>query len=355
MKLRFLTSTPLNFAQGSGTFAGIATLAAALRRLGVKIELLAPGIRLPVYTLTRLVFNEQLRRRPASGCDAVVGFDMDGYRIAGRAGPPHIASIKGVIADEMRFERGFTRLTMRVQAACEAAHVRRADAVFTTSEYAARRLQELYGIADVDAVIPELIDLARWRELFSRNAAEPDPHKFTVLSVCRFYPRKRLDVLLRAAAVLRGEIPGLEVRIVGGGPEWPRLHRIWRDLRLEGSVVWLGDVSMDQLAREYQQADVFCLPSVQEGFGIVFLEAMAAGKPVIGTRAAAVPEVVPHGLLAEPDNVSSLAEAVGRLYADARLRSELAAAGCRWVERFDAPAVARQFIKQVETLLNSTS
>jgi glycosyltransferase involved in cell wall biosynthesis len=355
MKLRFLTSTPLNFIHGSGTFAGIATLAGALRALGVRIELLAPGIRTPVYTLTRLLFNEQLRYRPPRDCDAVVGFDMDGYRIAGRGGPPHVASIKGVIADEMRFERGLTRLTMRIQAACEAVHVQRADAVFTTSQYAARRLKELYGLRAVNAVIPELIDLARWRELFARNRAEPDPRKFTVLSVCRFYPRKRLDVLLKAAARLRGEVAGLEVRIVGGGPEQRRLRRIWRDLQLESTVVWLGDLPTDQLAREYQRADVFCLPSVQEGFGIVFLEAMAAGKPVIGARAAAVPEVLPHGLLVEPDNALELARAIARLHADPRLRSELAAAGSQWVRRFDAPNVARQFLDEVGRLLNSTS
>ncbi|MCS6954041.1 MAG: glycosyltransferase family 4 protein [Bryobacterales bacterium] len=353
MKLRFLTSTPLNFAQGSGTFAGIATLAAALRGLGAKVELLAPGVRLPVYTLTRLVFNEQLRHRPPEGCDVVVGFDMDGYRIAGRRGPLHIASIKGVIADELRFERGLTRLTMRVQAACERAHVRQADAVFTTSHYAARRLQQLYGITAVDAVIPEPIDLARWRERFARNPAAPDPRKFTVLSVCRFYPRKRLDVLLEAAARLRDEVRRLEVRIVGGGPQWPRLRRIWRRLRLEDTVVWLGDLSENELAREYQRADVFCLPSVQEGFGIVFLEAMAAGKPVIAARAAAVPEVVPHGVLVEPDNVAALAEGLGRLYADSQLREKVAEEGVQWVQRFDAPKVARRFLQEVETRLRS--
>jgi glycosyltransferase involved in cell wall biosynthesis len=61
------------------------------------------------------------------------------------------------------------------------------------------------------------------------------------------------------------------------------------DLRLESSVRWLGDVNRETLAAEYGRCDVFCLPSVQEGFGIVFLEAMAAGKPIVAARAAAVP------------------------------------------------------------------
>ena len=87
---------------------------------------------------------------------------------------------------------------------------------------------------------------------------------------------------------------------MGGGPEAARLRRLWRELHLEGTVRWIGDVTASQLAAEYNRADVFCLPSVQEGFGIVFLEAMAAGKPIVAARAAAVPEVVHHGLLVEP-------------------------------------------------------
>ena len=86
---------------------------------------------------------------------------------------------------------------------------------------------------------------------------------------------------------------------------------------------WIGDVTQRQLAAEYQQADIFCLPSVQEGFGIVFLEAMAAGKPIVAARSAAVPEVVQHGCLVEPDNAEALAAAIETLYFDAELRMRL--------------------------------
>ncbi len=351
LRLAFLTATPLNPIEGSGTFAGLATLAQALRDLGVEVELVTPQSRFPIYTARRLWFNEQLRRRRWDGFDVLVGVDMDGYRIAGRTGRPQIACIKGVIADERRFERGLTGLSMSIQAACEARHVRRADLVITTSRYAAERIQRLYGLSRAPAIVPEPIDLARWQELFARNPAAPDPARFTVLSVCRFYPRKRLHLLLEATSRLRSDIPGLRVRIVGDGPERARLRAIWRAHHLQGTVDWLGDLTQEELAREYNGCDVFCLPSVQEGFGIAFLEAMAAGKPIVAARAAAVPEVVEQGLLVEPENAEALAGAILRLHREPGLVSTLGAAGREKVTRYNALDVARLFLHEIDRLL----
>lgn len=337
--------------RGSGTYAGIATLARALQALGVDIRWCVPPWPIPVFTLRRLLFNELLRHRPPRDCDAVVGFDMDGYRIAGQSAAPHVASIKGVIADEMRYERGLTRATMALQARCEAKHVQRAQLVVTTSRYAASRVAELYRLAKPPVIVPELIDLSAWRECFRRNPPPEEQGGFTVLTVCRFYPRKRLDVLLRAAALLRPRIPDLQIRVVGGGPQASKLRRLWRKLELEATVLWLGDVSQGDLAREYQRADVFCLPSVQEGFGIVFLEAMAAGKPIVAARAAAAPEVVRHGLLVAPDSAEELAEAILRLYYDRDLARALGGEGQRAVLEYDAPRVARRFLEALRQVL----
>jgi len=153
---------------------------------------------------------------------------------------------------------------------------------------------------------------------------------------------------LEAAAQLRGRIPDLEIRIAGGGPEQVRLRRIWTELRLETTVTWLGNISREDLAREYQRADVFALPSVQEGFGIVFLEAMAAGVPIVAARAAAVPEVVTEGVLVAPGSPVELADGIESLYRDPGLRRRLAEAGARTVLRYDAPQVAADFIKIIK-------
>jgi glycosyltransferase involved in cell wall biosynthesis len=167
------------------------------------------------------------------------------------------------------------------------------------------------------------------------------------LCVCRLYRRKRVDVLLRAAALLRERVRNLEVRIVGDGPERGEFMEVYRELGLGETVRWLGNVSAVALAAEYNRCDVFCLPSVQEGFGIVFLEAMAAGKPIVGARAAAVPEVVTAGVLAEPESAESLAAGLESLYRDTDRRAALAREGARQVEEFDAPGVARMFLDTI--------
>jgi glycosyltransferase involved in cell wall biosynthesis len=354
VRIAFLTSTPLDFARGSGTFAGISTLARALEVHGAEVAFFTPSARLPVYTLERLWFNRRLRPRDLRAFDVVVGFDMDGWLAAPRHGRPHVASIKGVIADEMRFERGLTRQTMALQAACERAHVRRANLVVTTSQYAAGRIVELYGPLPPPRVVPECIDLEAWNGLFRAHPAAPDPAKFTVLCVCRLYPRKRVRLLLEAAAALRASIPELEVRVVGRGPEEAGLRRRTRELGIEGMVRWLGDVSQAELARQYQSCDVFCLPSVQEGFGIVFLEAMAAAKPVVAARAAAAPEVVSAGLLAEPESAPSLADAIARLHADPALRRALGDRAGRAVGQYDARRVAGLFLKELAALTGAS-
>jgi len=337
VRLRFVTATPLDVRRGSGTYVGIQVLARALAGLGHSVEFETPRVHLPVFTLQRLLFNHSLRRSDAF--DVTVGFDMDGYRIA------DVASLKGVIADEVRFERGLTRVTMGMQAARERLHAQQARLVLTTSRYSAGQAQEFYGLRERPAIVPELIDLREWRRALQENPADSD--RFTVLFVGRFYRRKRVDVLLRAAAALRGRIPELQVRIVGNGPCGATLRSLARELRLEETVTWLGDVSRAALAREFNRASVFCLPSVQEGFGIVLLEAMAAGKPIVASRAAAIPETEPHAVLVEPESTEALAAGIESLYQSPAARSAQSAAGLAWVEQFDAPLVARMFLDAV--------
>ena len=91
--------------------------------------------------------------------------------------------------------------------------------------------------------------------------------------------------------------------------------------------------------------------SVQEGFGIVFLEAMAGSKPIVAARSAAVPEVVEHGCLVEPDNAEALAAAIETLYLNAGLRMRLSTEGLRAVQQFEMKRVPLSFLNGVSRLL----
>ncbi|HXG14750.1 MAG TPA: glycosyltransferase family 4 protein [Calidithermus sp.] len=347
MELLFLTSTPADPFEGSGTFVALDGLLRGLTRLGHRARVRGLGRRTGFHTLDRWLYNVAVARRPPAGADVVVGLDLDGFLWARRRPrPPFVTALKGIIADEARHERGWVRVLLGLQARWERAACARADRVIVPSRYSADVAAAVYGVPPARlAVVPEAVDLGEWRRLFAEVGAAPASRP-TVLTVARMYPRKRLADLLEAAGRLRRRIPDLALRIVGDGPEAARLRAHAGRLGLGGTVTFLGAVSRRALAVEYGRAHCFCLPSVQEGFGIVLVEAMAAGLPVVACRAAAVPEVVPAGragLLVEPRRPEALADALERLLTDERLRKELGEGGRQHVERFDLEPVARAF------------
>jgi glycosyltransferase involved in cell wall biosynthesis len=276
--------------------------------------------------------------------------DLDGFLWARARRLPFVVSLKGVIADELKNERGLTRALLSIQARWERANARRADVVIAPSRYSADVARREYGVgAGTIAVVPEPIELERWAALFA--AAAPPPRAGpTILCVARMYPRKHIGDLLEAAALLRDRIPGARVRIVGKGPEWEHVVRLHAALGLGQTVTLLGDVSRERLAEEYVSANLFCLPSVQESLGIVFLEAMAAGLPVVACRAAAIPEVVEDGVtgvLAPPRDPASLAGALEALIADPGRARAMGEAGRRVVAAYTPERVAARLLEAV--------
>ena len=190
-------------------------------------------------------------------------------------------------------------------------------------------------------------------EQFARAPRRPRSGP-VILSVARMYPRKRLSDLLRATAILTARIPEARTRVVGQGPEWAQLVRLRGELGAADTVELLGDVSRERLAEEYVNADLFCLPSVQEGFGIVFLEAMAAGLPVVACRAAAIPEVVRDGLtgvLVPPRDPKGLADVLEQLARDPGRARRLGDEGRRRVAEFAPERVAERFLHAVRSIV----
>jgi phosphatidyl-myo-inositol dimannoside synthase len=352
VRLAVLTSTPLSPTEGSGTFVALDGLARGLRGQGHDVSVRPLRLRTRFHTFDRWLYNAAAALSPPDA-DVVVGVDLDGFLWARRRSrPPFVVMLKGVIADELRNERGWVRALLAVQARWERSNCARADRVIVPSRYSAEIAAALYGLPPQKmAVVPEPIDLAAWQRLFATAGPRP-PGRPTVLCVARMYPRKHLGDLLDAAVGLRELIAGVQVRIVGEGPESVRLREQAVRLGLGGTVVFLGELSRSALAVEYKHADCFCLPSVQEGFGLVLAEAMAAGLPVVACRAAAVPEVVADGrsgLLVAPGRPDELARALEMLLKDAGLREKLGQGGRRRVEAYDLDHVAGLFLRSLPT------
>lgn len=137
-----------------------------------------------------------------------------------------------------------------------------------------------------------------------------------LLSVCRLVSSelaKGYDLVLDALLLLQSKFPSLKYIIVGEGDDRARIERRICSLRLSGKVVLAGSVADEDLALYYQNSDVFVLPSEREGFGIVFLEAIASGLPVIAARCAGAAEALLHGELGDlitPGNAFELSEKI---------------------------------------------
>lgn len=175
-----------------------------------------------------------------------------------------------------------------------------------------------------------------------------------VLSVGALSERKGHAVLLRALAEVVPDFPRLACRIVGEGPERPRLERLVQELGLERVVELAGRRPHAEVLGEMSWCDVFALPSWGEAGGTVYGEAMQFGKPIIGCRGEGIAEVVEDGvdgLLVPPRDAPSLAGALRTLLADPSRRARMGAAAAETAAReLSYPALAAELIGLYEKL-----
>ncbi|SUZ48065.1 uncharacterized protein METZ01_LOCUS919, partial [marine metagenome] len=206
-------------------------------------------------------------------------------------------------------------------------------------------------------IIPNGIDFKH----FSANVA-PLPQyldgKLNILFVGRLEKRKGLQYLLEAYSKLRWEIPNTRLIVVGPGNPDKESYRILSSHNLQ-DVDFVGRVSYDDLPRYYASADIFCSPATgAESFGIVLLEAMSAGKPVVASDIEGYRGVVTegeHGLLVPKKDSNALADALGRLARDPELRSKLGSQGKRSAENYRWEVVAGQVEKYYNTCLQAVN
>ncbi|HET6318857.1 MAG TPA: glycosyltransferase family 4 protein [Chloroflexota bacterium] len=204
-------------------------------------------------------------------------------------------------------------------------------------------------------VIPNGIDFARFNTRYPplEQLADGRP---TVLFVGRLEKRKGLRFLLRAWPKVLERHPDARLMVVGRGRALERYRRFaagqgWSPV----DVVFAGFVSSDDLPRYYQACDVFCAPNTgQESFGIVLLEAMAAGAPIVASNIPGYRDVVEHGeqgLLVEPQDPQAIAAAICQVLDSADLHESMGLAGQAKARLYDWPRIAAKVLDYYDDVL----
>ena len=194
-------------------------------------------------------------------------------------------------------------------------------------------------------VIPNGIDL----DYFHPNVKPMEEYldgKLNILFVGRLEKRKGLKYLINAFKIVKKTFPYSRLIVVGPGVRFRKKYE--NKVRREHieDVVFAGKVSLEDLPRYYKTADVYCSPAVSgESFGIVLLEAMAVGTPIVATDIPGYASVLTNGkegLLVRPRKSKPLAEAICRLLSDKELRVQMGANGIVSSKKYDWKKVALQ-------------
>ncbi|TNM65319.1 glycosyltransferase family 4 protein [Aliirhizobium smilacinae] len=194
--------------------------------------------------------------------------------------------------------------------------LRAVDRIASVSDYTANVMAKEFGVNRAKfSILPNAVDGPI--EITPRSSTEP-----MLLCVTRMAPHdhgKRVDSVLRAFSKLTSGFPDSRLEIIGDGPLRPELEKLAHDLGVAERVLFRGRVSDEELDRAYRRARAFVLPSVKEGFGIVYLEAWKYGLPVICSNAGASHEIISHGgdgFVVDPSDIDRLADHMGVLLSD---------------------------------------
>jgi len=260
---------------------------------------------------------------------------------------PFIHTIHGVLADEYEQAKrnGYQTLRNRIAnlfmnhlAKLEAETAKNASIIVTISKYSVEKIQHYY---DVDSekirIVPNGVDVEAFKPLENQTELKKQfglGQELCVLFVGNLIPRKGLPLLVEAAKKIVKQQPETKFLIAGEGPLKNYLIKTIQDAKLTTNFIIVGRVSENLLPALYNCSDVFVLPSIQEGQGIVLLEAQASGKPVVGFDIGGVREAVQNGktgLLANVEESDALADSLIKLLDDRELRQRMGINGRKYV------------------------
>jgi glycosyltransferase involved in cell wall biosynthesis len=306
-----------------------------------------------IFPLDNWFFNRSLSKKASAiNADVYEAHAVSGYgfpKTLGNQGinKPFIHTIHGVLADEYEqakkngypsFRGRITNYFMHRLAKLEEETANNATLIVTISKYSLEKIQKHYGIDESKVrIVPNGVDVEKFKPMEDPASVKRQfglGNEPCVLFVGSLIPRKGLPFLVEAAKKIVKEKANTKFVIVGDGPLKNQLTVSIESANLSGNFKFLGNIKEDMLRAMYNCADVFVLPSIQEGQGIVLLEAQASGKPVVAFDVGGVNEAVRNGetgLLVERGSTNELADALLKLLGYRALRERMGVNGRRFI------------------------
>jgi phosphatidyl-myo-inositol alpha-mannosyltransferase len=377
-RMKIALVSPYDFAHPGGVTNHIRALDAEFTRLGHDVRIIAPASRKKVPALgNRFIQIGKPRSVPASGSISRISLSL-------HLAPDIKAALKRERFDVVHLHEPFMpMLCSAVLRFSDGLNVGTFHAYHGSPGYGLgrplttillnRRNRKLAGRIAVSepakayagkyvsggfTIIPNGVDLERFNP---RVQPVPgyDDGKTNIVFVGRLEARKGVKFLLEAYQRLKKRYPDIRLIVVGPGVNLRRRYELKVKMSKIKDVVFTGSVPHEELPRYYQTAHIFCAPATgKESFGIVLLEAMAMGKPIVATSIAGYSSVITsgeQGLLVPPKNSQALAEALERLINNKTLRGEYGAAGLETAKGYDWSIIARRVLDYYARAAEKTS
>ena len=240
--------------------------------------------------------------------------------------------------------------------------IKRADAITAISAYLAEFAIRFNKKAPIDLIpngaVMKVIG-SMYEDVYTKRDKVKSNNQKIIITVSRLVSKNGIDTLIKSVRELKTD--NWRLRIIGDGSERSKLEKLTEKLGITDKVEFLGSLPNEQIIPGYlmAKADVFVRPSRSEGLGISFLEALAAGVPIVGTSVGGIPDFLKDGetgLFCKMDDPKDLAEKIDRLLGDENLSRKLAENGRKLVEeKYNWNNIAKQVRAVYEKTINNNS